>query len=96
MEGRYSDKHRQKIERFIAASSKSTTLALVYATVYGPFGCFYTDPRGAVVAIFLAVALGIVYLPLIALVWIGCILMAPLQVRAYNAQVRRRARYLVV
>ena len=96
MDDRFSEPHQRKIERFIAVSSKSTALALLYATVFGPFGCVYTDPRAAVVAIFVAVALGIVYLPLIGLVWIGCILMAPLQVRAYNAQMRRRARYLVV
>ena len=68
----------------------------MYVLVYGPLGCIYTYPRSAVVALLAAIALGLVYWPLIGLVWIGCAILAPFQVRAYNAHVRRGARYNVI
>ena len=50
----------------------------------------------AVLALIATIALGLVYWPLIALVWIGCAILAPFHVRSYNARVRRGARYNVI
>ena len=69
---------------------------MVYALFYGPFGCLYTNPKSTLIALLVAFCLGLVYWPLIALVWLGCVVMAPYQVRTYNAWVRRGARYNVV
>ena len=95
MEDTGKSRRREKLDDFIDANSKSTTAGVLYALFYGPFGCFYTNPRNTVIALFVAIALGLIYWPLIALVWIACVVMAPFQVRAYNARVRRGARYYV-
>jgi hypothetical protein len=68
---------------------------VIYALVFGPFGCLYTAPQTALIALFVALAVGLIYWPLIGLVWLGCVLIAPFHVRAYNARVRRNARFLV-
>ena len=86
---------REKIKDFIDANSKSPTTGVICAFFYGPFGCIYTNPWNTVIALLVAIALGLIYWPLIALVWIGCVFMAPFQVRAYNARVRRGARFYV-
>jgi hypothetical protein len=86
---------RQKIRDFIDANSKSPVTGAVYALIYGPFGLIYTNPGRALVAVLVAVAAGLAYWPLIGLVWLGCVVMAPYQVRSYNARIRRSARFLV-
>lgn len=86
---------RQKIKKYIDVNSKSPVAGVVYALFYGPLGCIYTYPRNALIALFIAICLWLVYWPLIALVWLGCVVLAPSQVRAYNARVRRGARYHV-
>lgn len=87
---------RKRIQEYVDAHRKSPTAGAVYALIYGPFGCIYTNPKSTVIALVVGVALGLVYLPLIAVVWLACVAMAPYQVRAYNARVRRGARHLVL
>lgn len=89
-------RRREKIKDYVAANSKSPFIGVLYALLYGPFGCIYTNPKATLVAVFVAVGLGLVYWPLIAVVWLGCVVMAPFQVRAYNARIRRSARYVVM
>jgi hypothetical protein len=89
-------RRRQKIEDYIDASRKSPVAGAIYALVYGPLGCIYASPKSAFIALLAAVALGLIYWPLIGLVWLGCVVIAPYQVRAYNARVRRSARYHVI
>ena len=55
----------------------------------------YTNPWNTLIGLFIAIGLGLIYWPLIGLVWIACMVMAPFQVRAFNAKVRRTARYFV-
>ena len=86
---------RQKIKKYIDVNSKSPVAGVVYALFYGPLGCIYTYPRNALIALLVTVCLGLIYWPLIALVWLGCVVLAPSQVRAHNARVRRGARYHV-
>lgn len=86
---------RRKIRDFIDANRKSPMTGIVYALFYGPFGLIYSNPRLAIVALLLGVAAGLIYWPLVAVVWVGCVVIAPYQVRSYNSRVRRRARYLV-
>jgi hypothetical protein len=95
MEDTAKSRRRRKIKDYIDATSKSPTAGVIYALVFGPFGCAYANPWSTVVALFLAVAVGLIFWPLIALVWIGCVVVAPFQVRAYNHKVRRGARYHV-
>lgn len=95
MEDARKSRRREKIEDYIDANSKSPTAGVLYALFYGPFGCLYTNPRNTVIALFVAVGLGLIYWPLIALVWVSCMVMAPFQVQAYNAKVRRGAEYFV-
>ena len=86
---------REKIQSYVEAHSKSPTAGVIYALIYGPFGCIYTNPWSTVIALLVALGLGLIYWPLIALVWVGCMVMAPFQVRAYDTRVRRPARYNV-
>lgn len=87
---------RQRISEYIDAHRKSPVAGTVYALIYGPFGCIYTNPSSAVIALLVALALGLIHWPLIGLVWVACVIMAPYQVRAYNAKVRRSARHVVM
>ena len=96
MEGTGRSRRREKINDYIDAASKSPVAGAVYALIYGPLGCIYSAPWSAAIGLLIAVALGFVYWPLIAVVWIGCVILAPFQVRAYNARIRRRARYVVM
>ena len=95
MEDMEKARRREKIRDYIDASSKSTTAGVIYTLIFGPFGCMYTNPWSTVIALFVAVGLGLIYWPLIALVWLGCVVMAPFQVRAFNTRVRRSADYYV-
>ncbi len=95
MEDVIRKRRRQKIKKHIDVNSKSPVAGVIYALFYGPLGCIYTYPRNAFVALLIAVCLGLIYWPLIALVWLGCVIIAPYQVRAYNSRVRRGARYHV-
>ena len=96
MEDVVRKRRRQKIKKYIEVNSKSPVAGVAYAFFYGPLGCIYTHPQNALIALFMAVCLGLIYWPLIALVWLGCVIIAPFQVRAYNARVRRGARYHVI
>lgn len=89
-------RRRQRIEDYIDAHRKSPVAGAVYALVFGPLGCIYSSPKSTFFALIAAVALGLTYPPLIAVVWLACVLMAPSQVRAYNARVRRSARHFVM
>ena len=40
------------------------------------------NSKSTLIALLVALCLGLVYWPLIALVWLGCVLLAPYQVRA--------------
>lgn len=95
MEDTGKSRRRQKIKDYVDVSSKSTTVGVIYALVFGPFGCIYTNPTSTVIALIVAIGLGLIYWPLIGLVWLGCVVMAPFQVRAFNAKLRRSARYSV-
>lgn len=95
MEDVVRERRRQRIKKYVGVNSKSAVAGVLYALFYGPIGCIYTQPRNALIALFIAACLGLIYWPLIALVWLGCVIIAPSQVRAYNARVRRGARYHV-
>ena len=95
MEENAKARRKEKIEDYIDASSKSPAIGVLSALIFGPLGCLYASPWSSLVALFVAVCLGLVYWPLIGLVWLGCMVMAPFQVRAFNARVRRTARYYV-
>ncbi|MCG6966253.1 MAG: hypothetical protein LJE59_07070 [Chromatiaceae bacterium] len=89
-------RRREKIADYVDANSKSPVAGAVYALLYGPLGCIYANPEIAVLAVVVTVFLGLIYWPLIGLAWVACVVMAPFQVRAYNARVRRSARYFVM
>ena len=86
---------RKKIRDFIDANSKSPFTGAIYTLIYGPLGLIYSNPKLAVMALFVAIALGVVYWPLLGVLWVICIALAPSQVKAYNAKIRRSARYIV-
>ncbi len=86
---------RERIRDFVDANSKSPVTGAIYTLIYGPLGLIYSNPKLAVLALFVAIALGFVYWPLLGVFWIACIVLAPLQVKAYNAKIRRSARYIV-
>ena len=96
MEQSSQSSRRQRINEYIDAHRKSPVAGAVYALIYGPFGCLYTNPASTVIALIVAFGLGLIYWPLVALVWVGCVIMAPFQVRAYNAKIRRSARHVVM
>jgi hypothetical protein len=87
---------REKIKDYIDANRKSPAAGMLYALVFGPFGCIYTNPKSTLLALLVGVAAGLIYLPLIAVVWLACVATAPFQVRAYNNKIRRSARYVVL
>lgn len=87
---------REKIKDYIDANRKSPVVGAVYALFFGPLGCIYTNPKSTILALLVAAAVGIIYLPLIALVWLACVISAPFQVRAYNNKIKRSARYVVI
>ena len=89
-------KRRERVRDFIDANCKSPLLGALYALVFGPFGLIYTRPSNTLIALLLAVGAGMVYWPLVGLVWLGGVVVAPFQVRAYNSRIRRSARYFVV
>ena len=95
MERTATSSRQQRITEYVKASSKSPVTAVIYSLIYGPFGCLYTNPKSTVIAVIAAVALGLVYWPLIAVVWVTCVLVAPFQVKAYNAKLKREARFTV-
>ena len=86
---------REKIRDFVDANSKSQITGAIYTLIYGPLGFLYSNPKLALLTLLVAIGLGIVYWPLIGVVWIACVILAPFQVRAYNAKIRRNARYIV-
>ncbi|MCB1798565.1 MAG: hypothetical protein KDI67_06755 [Gammaproteobacteria bacterium] len=96
MAGTATTSRKERISEYVKASSKSPVAAVIYSLIYGPFGCIYTDPKSTVIALLAAVALGLVYWPLIAVVWVACVIVAPFQVKKYNARLKREARYTVV
>lgn len=87
---------REKISDYVDANRKSPLVGSVYALIFGPLGCIYTDPRNSLFGVLAAMFVGLIYWPLIAIVWLACIFMAPFQVKAYNERVRRSARHLVI
>lgn len=95
MERTATSSRQQRIREYVKASSKSPVIAVIYSLIYGPFGCLYTNPKSTVIALIAVVALGLVYWPLIAVVWVTCVLVAPFQVKAYNAKLKREARFTV-
>lgn len=95
MDKAYESRRREKIQDYIDASSKSPVVGVICALAFGPFGCIYTNPWNTVIALVIAIGLGLIYWPLIGLVWVGCMIMVPFQVRTYNDKVRRAARYYV-
>jgi hypothetical protein len=95
MEDLGKSRRREKIKDYIDASRKSPVAGVIYALFFGPFGCSYTNPWSTVIALVVAIGLGLIYWPLIALVWVGCMILAPFQVRTYNQRLRRSARYHV-
>ena len=86
---------REKIRDYVDANSKNPMTGAIYALIYGPLGFIYSNPKLAITSAFIAVALGVVYWPLIGVFWVACVAVAPSQVRAYNAKIRRSARYIV-
>lgn len=95
MDEKARERRRARIRDYIDANRKSPVTAVICTVIYGPLGCIYTDPKSAVIALLVAVALGLVYWPLVGLVWVGCIIAAPFQVRVYNAKIQRLAHYVV-
>lgn len=95
MDKKKHSERRQKIRDFIEANSKSQTTGALYALIYGPFGLLYSNTKLTFLCIVLAIGLGIVYWPLIGLLWMACVILAPFQVRSYNRKIRRSARFLV-
>ena len=93
MEDAYRRRRREKIQEYINVSRKSPVAGVIYTLLFGPFGCIYTNPWATLLGLSLAVSLGLIYWPLIALVWVGCMILAPFQVRTYNRRLRRSARY---
>lgn len=87
---------RKKIKEYIDAHHKSPFVGSLYALVFGPLGCLYTFPKNAVFGLLAAAAVGLIYWPLIGLVWLGCVVAAPFQVRDYNRRIRRGARHYVL
>ena len=96
MERRATSSRQERIREYVKASSKSPVTAVIYSLIYGPFGCLYTDPKSTVIALMVAVALGLVYWPLIAVVWVACVLVAPFQLRPYNPKLKRACKYTVI
>jgi hypothetical protein len=88
-------RRREKVREYIDANRKSPVAGAIFALIWGPFGCIYSNPMSTVFALLAALALGLIYWPLIGLVWIACVVLAPFQVRTYNARMRRGARYNV-
>lgn len=95
MEDPTRSRRKEKIRDYVDANSKSKWMAVIYALIYGPFGCIYTNPKSTVIALVVAASLAVIYWPLIGLVWLACVIVAPFQVKAYNAKIRRSARFLV-
>ncbi len=95
MDNKKRSERRQKIRDFIDANSKSQTTGALYALIYGPFGLLYSNPKLAFLFLVAAIGLGFVYWPLIGLLWLICLILAPFQVRRYNRKIRRSARFLV-
>ena len=93
MDDAYKSRGREKIQDSIDASRKGPVAGVIHTLFFGPFGCIYTSPWSAVIALFIVVALGLIYWPLIALMWVACMILAPLQVLNYNPCLRRSARY---
>ena len=85
---------QEKIRDFVNANSKSPITGAIYTLVYGPLGFIYSNPKLAVLALLIAIVLGVVYWPLIGVLSIMCVVLAPFQVRAYNAKISRSARYI--
>lgn len=90
-----NEQRRRKVRDFIDANSKSPVTGAFWALIHGPIGLLYANPASALVALLLAIAAGLVYWPLIGAIWLACVVIAPYQVRSYNARVRRNARFLV-
>ena len=66
MEDAYRRRRREKIQDYINASRKSPVAGVIYTLLFGPFGCICTNPWATLIALFIAVGLGLIYWPLIA------------------------------
>ena len=68
----------EKIRDYIDANRKSPLVGSLYALVFGPLGCIYTGPKSSVIGVFAAIALGLIYWPLIVLAIVGVAMVASL------------------
>jgi len=73
-----------------ATTPKSLGLAIVLATLFGPFGLFYATVPGAMLMLVAAVGLAMFTFGIGAfLVWPLCIVWAAMAVTSYNKRVQR-------
>jgi putative Ca2+/H+ antiporter (TMEM165/GDT1 family) len=89
-----ADRER-KIKKYVAANGKSQLVALFLALLFGPIGYLYASPLGGAIMILLAVALGSVDLTLAVLIWLACLVLAPLSAIWHNDRVRAQAELML-
>jgi hypothetical protein len=74
----------------IATAPKSLGLAIVLATLCGPFGLFYATVPGAMLMLVAAIALAMFTFGIgVFLVWPLCIVWAAVAVTSFNKKARR-------
>lgn len=80
-----------RIQAYVKENSKSPLLGFLLAILIGPIGYLYVSTTGGVVAILLAVVFALMWFPLVFLVWIVCILAAPIEAMDQNKKLRVKA-----
>ena len=85
----------ERIEAYVKAHAYERSTAFVLALVLGPIGYLYANPWGGVIMLGLIVITGAMFYPLgivMGLIcWMTAIIMAPIDVKNRNAQIRARA-----
>ena len=80
--------HEQTEPRAVVTAPKSYALAVLLATLFGPFGLFYATVSGAVIMLVVAIALAMFTFGIgVFLVWPVCIVWALRAVSVHNRRV---------
>lgn len=84
----------QRIDDYVKTNRKSIPGALVLAILFGPVGQLYASTLGGSIAILISLGFAVTAPALILLVWLICVLTAPLAASEYNKRLRTKAELL--
>ena len=82
----------QRIDAYVQANRKDPGIAFLLAFLFGPIGFLYASVLGGVILILIAIGFAVTAVwPLNILIWVICMLFAPLSATGTNKKLRTHA-----